>query len=325
MGMHTRKGGPVRMPRFSNKMLTIQQPGGGQVDRVTGQPVIPGVSGNIPPPPTTITDPMGVPRQRDSGQFRIPGLDYGPTPDANVGGRDRVTGAPIIPGVSGGIPRPSMNVGGQDRASGQSFYPTPGPVTTPDGYSRDRVTGAQIGTSFGGAPGGMSWEDYRASLAAGLQQPMASQTKAGVEKQGQRIPGVGWQRPPPGDAPNVPGYQLPPSNPGATPPSGNLPDYEYAAPNASGVRLASQKEGTFDPRNPLGLPVANGRIQAIPFIPSLGQWGEYTTPRGDGFTGTRDGVNYFRGHVYGPAQWAGDQNFKNFVNQYGNMPGFNAK
>lgn len=151
----------------------------------------------------------------------------------------------------------------------------------------------------------------------------------------------GGTAPPPGMPPPAPGAPPPggqtpgfgPFQPGPPPPNtstppgptrpGNLPDYTY---NAQGQ--ASQAPGTFDPRNPTGLPTytdANGVMrfgQQTPFIPSLGQWGEYSTPRGDGFTGTRNNYNYFRGHLYGPAPGAGDAGFTNFLNQYGNAPGF---
>lgn len=40
------------------------------------------------------------------------------------------------------------------------------------------------------------------------------------------------------------------------------------------------------------------RYDPNPMNPAAGQWGDYSQPTGDGFTGTRNGKNYFRGHLF---------------------------
>jgi hypothetical protein len=53
--------------------------------------------------------------------------------------------------------------------------------------------------------------------------------------------------------------------------------------------------------NPGGFVDANGiprRAPETPMNPGAGQWGQYQTPTGDGFTGTRNGQNFVNGHLF---------------------------
>lgn len=109
------------------------------------------------------------------------------------------------------------------------------------------------------------------------------------------------------DAMTPPG--MPP--PGASSP--NLPGYTGASPSLVGT----------DPRNPEGYAMSRGTGRGgsdsfvmNPFNPGAGQWGEYSTPRGDGFSGTRDNFNFVDGNLFGAAPSGGDYGFEQFLRRF---------
>lgn len=98
-----------------------------------------------------------------------------------------------------------------------------------------------------------------------------------------------------------------------TPNRPNTPGYV-----ADGSRRLDTTPGGRD--NPEGYNItydAQGRPSFSPgaIIPSLGQWGEYQNRVGDGFTGTRNGINYINGRI--APGWAGnDSSFVQFMDRY---------